>query len=55
MRFRRLLVDHDLTRKLFDEIGTSLRERGLMMKQGTVADATTTNVQPVLPANLAIA
>ncbi|WP_186164838.1 IS5 family transposase, partial [Burkholderia gladioli] len=40
LKFRRLLLEHDLTRKLFDEIGTSLCERGLMMKEGTLVDAT---------------
>ncbi|MCA8119051.1 IS5 family transposase [Burkholderia cepacia] len=33
LKFRRLLLEHDLTRKLFDEIGISLCERGLMMKE----------------------
>jgi IS5 family transposase len=40
LKFRRLLLEHDLTRKLFDEIGISLCERGLMMKEGTLVDAT---------------
>jgi len=40
LKFRRLLVEHDLTRKLFDEIGISLCERGLLMKEGTLVDAT---------------
>jgi transposase, IS5 family len=40
LEFRRLLVEHTLTRKLFDEIGIELRERGLMMKEGTLVDAT---------------
>lgn len=40
LKFRRLLLEHDLTRKLFDEIGISLSERGLMMKEGTLVDAT---------------
>ncbi len=34
LKFRRLLLKHDLTRKLFDEIGISLCGRGLMMKEG---------------------
>ncbi len=38
LKFRRLLLKHDLTRKLFDEIGISLCERGLMMKEGTLVD-----------------
>ena len=40
LKFRRLLLKHDLTRKLFDEIGISLCERGLMIKEGTLVDAT---------------
>lgn len=40
LKFRRLLVAHDLTRKLFDEIGIMLCERGLLMKEGTIVDAT---------------
>ncbi len=33
LKFRRLLVEHDLTGKLFDEIGIMLCERGLMMRK----------------------
>ncbi len=40
LKFRRMLVEHELTRKLFDEIGIMLCERGLMMKEGTIVDAT---------------
>lgn len=40
LKFRRLLVEHDLTCKLFDEIGILLCERGLLMKEGTLVDAT---------------
>jgi IS5 family transposase len=36
----------DLTRKLFDEIGISLRERGLLMKEGTLVDATIIEAPP---------
>src|SRR6201993_3948249 len=39
LKFRRMLVEHELTRKLFDEIGIMLCERGLMMKEGTIVDA----------------
>ncbi|CAE6875543.1 hypothetical protein R69746_08752 [Paraburkholderia aspalathi] len=31
LKFRRVLIEHELTRKLFDEIGISLCERGLMV------------------------
>ena len=40
LKFRRMLVEHELTRKLFEEIGIMLCERGLMMKEGTIVDAT---------------
>jgi len=46
LKFRRLLVEHGLTRKLFDEIGISLCERGLMMKEGTLVDATIIEAPP---------
>lgn len=40
LKFRRLLLDHDLTRALFEEINAHLAERGLLMRAGTIADAT---------------
>lgn len=40
LKFRRLLSEHDLTRALFDEINAHLAERGLLMRAGTVVDAT---------------
>jgi IS5 family transposase len=40
LTFQRLVVEHELTRKLFDEIGIELCECGLMMKEGTLVDAT---------------
>ncbi len=46
LKFRRLLIEHALTRKLFDEIGISLCERGLMMKEGTLVDATIIEAPP---------
>ncbi|WP_414719481.1 IS5 family transposase [Trinickia sp.] len=46
LKFRRLLVEHDLTRKLFDEIGILLCERGLLMKEGTLVDATIIEAPP---------
>ncbi|WP_126284776.1 IS5 family transposase [Burkholderia stagnalis] len=46
LKFGRLLLEHDLTRKLFDEIGISLCERGLMMKEGTLVDATIIEAPP---------
>lgn len=46
LKFRRLLIEHELTRKLFDEIGISLCERGLLMKEGTLVDATIFEAPP---------
>src|SRR5918911_1848794 len=40
LNFRHWLEEHDLTRVLFDEIGAMLEERGLLMRQGTIVDAT---------------
>jgi transposase, IS5 family len=38
--FRHWLERHELTKVLFDEIGALLEERGLLMRQGTIVDAT---------------
>jgi IS5 family transposase len=40
LKFRRLLLDHDLTRALFEEINAHLAEQGLLMRAGTIVDAT---------------
>jgi transposase, IS5 family len=40
LQFRHWLERHDLIRALFDEIGRMLEERGLLMRQGTIVDAT---------------
>jgi IS5 family transposase len=40
LKFRRLLERHELTRKLFDTINAHLGERGLILREGTVVDAT---------------
>ena len=40
LRFRHWLEQHELTKALFDEVGTMLAERGLLMRQGTIVDAT---------------
>src|SRR6266851_7111893 len=40
LKFRHWLERHDLTRVLFDEVGALLEERGLLMRQGTIVDAT---------------
>jgi IS5 family transposase len=40
LKFRRLLEDHKLTEGVFGAIKGKLLEQGLMMKEGTIADAT---------------
>ena len=40
LKFRRLLQDNDLTRALFDEINAHLTVQGLLMRAGTIVDAT---------------
>ena len=40
LKFRHWLERHELTRALFDEIAAMLEERGLLMRQGTIVDAT---------------
>ena len=40
LKFRRLLLDNDLTKALFGEINAHLGEQGLLMRTGTIADAT---------------
>jgi transposase, IS5 family len=40
LRFRHLLEEHQLTKAIFEEIGSLLEEKGLLLKQGTIVDAT---------------
>lgn len=40
LHFRHLLEEHDLTRQLFEEVGLLLKERKLLMREGTIVDAT---------------
>jgi transposase, IS5 family len=40
LHFRHWLESHELTKGLFDEVGAMLEERGLLMRQGTIVDAT---------------
>ena len=40
LHFRHWLERHELTRALFDEIAAMLAERGLLMRQATIVDAT---------------
>src|SRR3712207_5538155 len=40
LNFRHWLERHDLRRSLFEEVAAMLEERGLLMRQGTIVDAT---------------
>jgi IS5 family transposase len=40
LKFRHLLEAHGLTERLFQEVSTLLQERQLLMKEGTIVDAT---------------
>ena len=40
LKFRRLLLANDMTKALFDEINAHLAEQGLLMRAGTIVDAT---------------
>ena len=40
MNFRHLLVRHVLARKMFDEVNDWLSEAGVLLKEGTIVDAT---------------
>lgn len=40
LKFRRLLERHDLTRGIFEAIKGHLAEQGLLLREGTVVDAT---------------
>ncbi len=40
LKFRRLLEKHKLTERIFDEINGHLASKGLMMREGTIVDAT---------------
>ena len=40
LKFRHLLQDNELTRALFDEINAHLAQQGLLMRSGTIVDAT---------------
>src|SRR5215813_5689769 len=43
LRFRHLLEAHQLTQAIFAEVRTLLEERGLLLKSGTIVDATIIN------------
>ena len=40
LKFRHLLQDNNLTRALFEEINAHLGQKGLLMRSGTIVDAT---------------
>jgi IS5 family transposase len=40
LKFRHLLEAHDLTARIFAEVGALLSERKLLMREGTIVDAT---------------
>ena len=40
LKFRHLLERHELSKALFDEMTSVLTERGLLLRQGTIVDAT---------------
>ena len=40
LKFRHLLEAHELTRRIFEEVGALLTERKLLMREGTLVDAT---------------
>jgi transposase, IS5 family len=40
LRFRHLLERHDLAAQLFDRVGRYLEQRGLLLRSGTIVDAT---------------
>ena len=40
LKFRRLLETHEITRKIFETINSHLAAQGLMMREGTIVDAT---------------
>jgi IS5 family transposase len=46
LKFRRLLERHQLAQALFDQTAAMLAERGLLLRQGTVVDATLVAAPP---------
>jgi len=40
LHFRHWLESHELTKRMFEEVRAMLEERGLLMRQGTIVDAT---------------
>ena len=46
LKFRRLLEEHQLTASIFGEINAHLAERGLLLREGTMVDATIIEAPP---------
>ncbi|WP_019591981.1 IS5 family transposase [Thioalkalivibrio sp. ALE20] len=46
LQFRRLLEQHNLTQVIFDRINVHLQQRGLLLREGTVVDATLIKAPP---------
>ena len=46
LKFRRLLETNDLTQRMFAAINATLTEKGLLMRSGTIVDATIINAPP---------
>lgn len=46
LKFRRLLENNELTRKIFETINGHLAAKGLMMREGTIVDATLIAASP---------
>jgi len=46
LKFRHLLEKHELTERLFREVGLLLTERGLLLHKGTLVDATIISAPP---------
>lgn len=40
LKFRHLLESHKLTEKMFEQLRASMSKRGILMKEGTIVDAT---------------
>ena len=46
LKFRRVLEKHNLTRRIFDEINGHLASKGLVIREGTMLDATLIAASP---------
>jgi IS5 family transposase len=46
LKFRHLLEEHELTKQIFEEVAALLSERQLLMREGTIVDATIIEAAP---------